>query len=309
MRFAPNARWLSIPLALSVLATSLYARGGEDTGLVDIAELPENTKDIFQDISMKHVKKEQAFAVGFIAVNFATRATYKARYEKAAIHGGPKTEVTVVLDGLSDADMQAIADSAGAIYARELVAAGFAVVPFSELEANEAFGKIAAEAAPRGVETELSALFKSSGTTHLKTFTAHDGPAWSGNAAKHLYKLSSKLKKGIVVQAFTIGFSTYKTDKEKSYGYDSISKTVSIEAVPTITLGAQSTWLSAQSKFGMLNTNKVWTVDREFLAAGKQLADGTFVMSVDPAVFKEGALALIEANIQRSVAHVRSLSK
>lgn len=309
MRITPSIRWLTTSLALFIFATSLYAaRGGQDIGLVDITELPAKNKDIFQDVSMKHVKKERAFAIGFIDVKFATQATYKARFG-AAIHGGPKAEVTVILDGLSDEFMQAIADTAGAVYERELTAAGFEIVPRSELEANEAYGKIATEAEPRGVETEVPGLFKSSGTTHLKTFTAHDGPAWSGKAAKHLYKLTSKLKKGVVVHSFTIGFSTYKTDKETKYGYDSITNEISIEAVPTITLGAQSTWLASNSKFGMLNAQKVWTANREFLAAGTQREDGAFVMTVDPAVFKEGALALIEKNIQTSIAHVKGLSK
>jgi hypothetical protein len=286
------------------------AKSGEGAeGVVNINALPAKSKAIFDDVKTKFVKKEKAFLPAFIQVNFATRATYKARYEKAAIHGGPKAEVTVVLQGVSDEVMQEIADQAEAMYEDQLKAAGFAVVPYSALEGNKAFNKMAKISAPRKVETKIPAVFANSGTTHMKSFTAHDGPIYGMKSGLYMYKLISKLKKAVIVHGFTINFSTYKTEREKDYSWDKVTTSVQVEALPLITLGSESTWVSSKGKMGMLRNKQVWTVDKDWVVGGEQIDDNTYSIIADPELFKEACLELIGKNIELTVAHIRSLSK
>ncbi|MFQ6613118.1 MAG: hypothetical protein ACE5D2_08485, partial [Fidelibacterota bacterium] len=284
-------------------------RSGGAEGVVNINDLPENSKAIFDDIKTKFVKKEKAFLPAFIQVNFATRATYKARYEKAAIHGGPKAEVTVILKGVSDEVMQEITDQAEAMYEDQLKAAGFTVVPYSALDGNKGFQKMIKISAPRKVETKIPALLASSGTTHLKIFTAHDGPIYSAKSGLYLYKMQSKLKKALIIHTFTINFSTYKTEKAKEYSWDKVTTSVQVEALPLITLGSGSSWVSSKSKSGMLRNKQVWSVDKDWVTGGEQIDDNTYSIVADPAVFKEACLELIGKNIELTVAHIRSLSK
>ena len=71
-------RKLSVFLFSAILATGAYGqRGGVDRGVVDIGALSKKDKDVFDEVSTKHLKKDKAFALGFISVDFATRATYK----------------------------------------------------------------------------------------------------------------------------------------------------------------------------------------------------------------------------------------
>ncbi len=284
-------------------------RGGADIGVIDINSLPTKSKALFDDIKTKYVKKEKAFVPAFIQVNFATRATYKARYEKAAIHGGAKAEVSVVLKGVSDDVMQEIADQAGVIYETKLKNAGFQVIPFSDLQGNKGFNKMIEISDPRKIETKIPALLRSAGTTHMKTFTAHDGPIYSAKSGMYLYKMQSKLKKGTIVHGFTINFSTYRTEKEKESSLDKVITTVKVEALPLISLGSESTWISSKSKFGTLRNKKVWTVDKEFVIGSEQIDDQTYAIVVDPDAFKGACLELIGKNIELTVAHIRSLSK
>lgn len=299
-------RNLTVFLLVAVLTTVAYGqRGGVDRGVVDIGALPEKDKDVFDEISTKHLKKDKAFALGFISVDFATRATYEGRND------GAKAKITVILDGITDADMQAIADTAGQIYARELRTAGYEVVLRSELEATEGFKKTAEKSPPTKVEKKIPALLKSSGTSHVKSFAAHDGPLWSSKAGGNLYKMTKQLEKGVIIHNFAIGFSTYKIDKDKEYSWDKITKTVKVEALPLLTLGTQATWTAKSGKFGMLNGKQVWTVDKDFLK-GFTSVEGerdTFAWEVDPKVFQAGAIELIETSIKRTVAYFKSKSK
>lgn len=293
-----------------ILCSTAFARGGVDLGVIDIGELSKKDKDVFQEVSTKHLSKDKAFAIGFISVDFATRATYKARYG-SGIGGGPTAEVTVILDGVSDEDMQAIADAASAIYEKELLAAGYEVVPRSELEATEGYMKIAEGSDPRGAEKKISALMRSSGTSHIKTFSAANGALWSSKAGMNIYKMTSKLKKGVIVHGFAIGFSTYKKDKEKKTRFNTVTKTISVEAVPLLTLGTQASWVAKNSKFGMLTGQQVWTVEKDFLT-GLTAVEGekdTFLVTVDPEAFKAGSIELIEASIKRTVAYFKSNRK
>ncbi|MFQ6607617.1 MAG: hypothetical protein ACE5EE_03660 [Fidelibacterota bacterium] len=300
---------LIIAVIISGFGFVFSQRGGTDIGIINVNSLPTKSKALFEDIKTKYVKKEKAFAPAFIQVNFATRATYKARYEKAAIHGGPKAEVSVVLKGVSDDVMQEIADQVGVIYETMLKTAGFTVVPFSDLQGNKGFQKMIEISEPRKVETKIPALLRSTGTTHMKTFTAHDGPIYSAKSGMYLYKMQSKLKKGSIAHTFTINFSTYKTEKEKESSLDKVITSVKVEALPLISLGSESSWISSKSKFGMLRNKNVWTVDKDFVIGSEQIDDKTFAIVVDPNSFKEACLELIGKNIELTVAHIRSLSK
>jgi hypothetical protein len=292
-------------LSAAMTATAYSQRGGVDRGVVDIRALPEKDKDVFDAVSTKHLKKDKAFALGFISVDVATRATYQGK------HDGAKAKITILLDGISDEHLQAIADTASKIYERELHAAGYEVAPRSEIEATEGFAKTAEKSAPRRVEKKIPALLKSSGTTHLKSFTAHDGPLWSSKAGKHLYKMTKEMEKGLVIHGFAIGFSTYRVDKDKQYSIDKITTTVEVNALPLLTLGTQATWTAKSGKFGMLNGKQVWTLEKEFVT-GFTAVEGekdTFIWTVDPKVFQEGVIELIETSIKRTVAYFKSESK
>jgi len=296
--------------ALLIGSALVFGKEGvDDLGLRNINSLPAKSSDLFQDIKTKYVKKETSFLPGFIQIAFATKATYKARYEKAAIHGGIKVETTVVLKGVSDEIMQEITDQAGAIYAEKLIAAGFEVVPRSALERNKGYAKILEGSEERGVETKIPALFRSTGTTHTRTFTANDGPIYSTKSAFHLYKMQKDLKAGNIVAQFTINFSTYKVEKDEEYTSEGLEKTISLEAIPKILMAGQSTWISSGSKFGMLNQNETWTVDKDFVIGLEEVEEGVLAIVVDPVAFKEGCLELIEKNIDLTVAHIRSQSK
>ena len=299
-------RKLSVFLFSAILATGAYGqRGGVDRGVVDIGALSKKDKDVFDEVSTKHLKKDKAFALGFISVDFATKATYKGNND------GLKAEITIILDGVTDADMQAVADAANEIYARELAAAGYEVVPRSALEATKGFKKTAEKSGPTKVEKKIPALLKSSGTSHVKSFAAHDGPLWSAKAGKNLHKMTKEMEKGLIIHNFAIGFSTYKVDKDKEYFWDKITKTVKVEALPLLTLGTLATWTAKNGKFGMLNGKQVWTSDKDFLT-GFTPVDGekdTFTWTVDPSAFKAGVTELIETSIKRTVAYFKSKSK
>lgn len=296
--------------ALLITFGSAFAqRGGDDRGIISISDLPEKSKALFDDVKTKFVKKEKAFAASFIQVTFATKATYKARYHAAAIHGGAKAEVSVELQGISDEVLQQIADQAAVIYEEKLLAAGLEVIPYSSLADNKGFAKIVEKSDPRRVETKIPALMKSSGTTHTKTFTAHDGPIYDGKAAGQLYKMQSKLKAGTIVSHFTINFSTFDKEKEWRQSYGDIIQTVSVEAIPVISMGNISTWISSKSKFGMLHQLKFWASDKDFLVSGEEMESGAFGMKVDPEAYKSACLELITKNIEKTVEHIRSLSK
>ncbi len=193
-------RTLTLFLFSVILTTVAYGvaygqRGGVDRGVVDIGALSDKDKDVFDEVSTKHLKKDKAFALGFISVDFATRATYKGKND------GAKAKITIILDGVTDADLQAVADAANEIYERELGAAGYEVVPRSELEATEGFKKAAEKSGPTKVEKKIPALLKSSGTSHVKSFTAHDGPLWSSKAGGNLHKMTKKLEKGLIIHS------------------------------------------------------------------------------------------------------------
>ncbi|MDP6077322.1 MAG: hypothetical protein QF638_03955, partial [Acidimicrobiales bacterium] len=77
--------------------------------------------------------------------------------------------------------------------------------------------------------------------------------------------MTKKLEKGLIIHGFAIGFSTYNVDKDKEYSWDKVTKTVTVEALPLLTLGTQATWTAKSGKFGMLNGKQVWTVNKDFL--------------------------------------------
>jgi|GEM_PF-1614662 len=295
-------------LMLSVMLCSLPAvskdKGDGVIEVIDINALPTKYSELFQDVKAKSLKGENAFVPCFIQLQFATRATFKARY------GGktdPKVQVTVIMKGVADAVMQEIADSAGAFYREALVTAGYEVVPISALDDNSSYQKIKEKSDPRGVEEKLA--FAPRYTTHAKTFTYNDGPIYSTKAALSMYGMMTKLKKGAIIHKFTINFANFSTDKAYSSAWGETTKSIEIAAMPQISIGANSQWFNAKSNIGGLNNLAEWGLKRDFIVSTEQVDNNTYVMNVDPAVFKDCCLQIIKKNIELNVAYFRQLSK
>ena len=302
-------------IVLSV--SSSYARGKEtvDNELVSIGNLSGKTEDIFDDVKTSYVKKESQFAIASVRIDFATKATYKARYEKAAVHGGPKASINIILDGISDAIMQEIADTAGRIYEKEMAAAGLSLLSYDDYSKNKYAQKILKTPDDKNAETKLkllsdSLLARTSGTTHIKSFSSFNRPLFDAAfAGMSLYKLQNELKCGSVSHDFSINFSTYKINREKEYSGNWVTTTVEVEAIPIIALSSESTWISSGAKMGFLRNKKIWVVDKNFVTGTEESEEGTIKIKADPEIFKAACIELLEKNIKLTVQHIKALSK
>jgi len=293
-------------LLLFVLTILISSMKSQDQ--VTVTAMPDNPKDCFEPISTNYIKKISDVCFPFVQINFVTKATYKARYG-TAVHGGPIAEVSVEISNLSDEDYQELANELQKLAEKKFSEGGYSTVGYDKVKSAKTYAKMIEASEKPGEETKIGALMRATGATHLKTFTAQNGPVYSAKTGgMKLYKLGKEVGVGQVIIVYGIDFSTYDIDKESKYNVESITKKISVEALPVISLGGE-VWLCENGKSGGIRNKASWGTPEDFVLESKKIDDSTYEWVVDKEVFKKAVLSLMDSNLDLVVKYLSSIRK